>query len=196
MAWEVAEEPCGELQPYGLPPDTKGSGDFKRLLDRRAKSAMPDCYWVSAPAYLRRMDPAAPDRVLAKGPCDCRLSYLMKYCRTSSRGRVLQRCCSNGTNAPNYDTHPVVREGRAANRPPAVPLSIFIDGVAYAKKDSLLVISLCNLLTDRRVVLAVLRKRLLCKCSCRGWGDNEGAPGLVAMEFAGSSRGLIPRCQT
>ena len=40
---------------------------------------------------------------------------------------------------------------------------------AYAKNNSLLVVSACNLWTDQRVILAVVRKRRLCKCSCRGW---------------------------
>ena len=70
---------------------------------------------------------------------------------------------------PNYEVHPVVREARALGRPAVIPLSLFIDGVSYAKRDALLVVSMCNLLTDHRTVLCVVRKRLLCKCSCRGW---------------------------
>ena len=55
----------------------------------------------------------------------------------------------------------------------AIPLALFLDGVQYANRDSMLVINVTNLLTEQKHVVAVLRKRLMCgkkaSCGCRGW---------------------------
>ena len=73
---------------------------------------------------------------------------------------------------PNYDSHPVVRRwrGRAAL---VVPVALYLDAAEYAIRDSMLVVSMTNLLTGRKHVIAVLRKRLLCGhkagCGCKGW---------------------------
>eukprot|EP00971_Amphidinium_carterae_P336023 6472156-Amphidinium_carterae.1 len=52
-----------------------------------------------------------------------------------------------------------------------VPYSLFMDGVEYSNSDSMLVVSLTNLLNNEVVVLACIRKRLLCGsktgCGCQ-----------------------------
>ena len=149
-----------ELKPYGLSPETKSSGDFKRLLDRRAKAELPDCYEVPTPAYLRRAG--------GKGVWPMPTLLPHELLRREMEGENIPELLQDWEAPPNFLSHPVVRECQGQGKP-VIPLSLFIDGVAYAKRDALLVVSICNLLTDTRMVLCVLRKRLLCKCSCRGW---------------------------
>lgn len=66
-----------------------------------------------------------------------------------------------------YKTHPVV-----LSAPPGSavhPLCLYLDGVAYTRTDSILGIWCHLLFSDRRHLLAVIRKSEMCACGCRGW---------------------------
>ena len=71
----------------------------------------------------------------------------------------------------SYLKHPVVKKHEGAK--PVVPLAVFLDGVQQATRDSMLVISMTNLLSQKKHILCILRKRLLCglkaSCGCKGW---------------------------
>ena len=77
---------------------------------------------------------------------------------------------------PIYADHPVVQS--AAPRA-AVPLALFLDGVEYSKRNSIIGFCLINVATGKRELLCSIRKSVLCKCGCGGWDS------LRAM-FAGS----------
>eukprot|EP00971_Amphidinium_carterae_P013674 269291-Amphidinium_carterae.1 len=76
------------------------------------------------------------------------------------------------TPPPNYHQHPVVQQFEGEGKR-VVPYYIFVDGVSYGKKNSVIVFTATNMLTNTRHLIGVLRKRVICGnkgcCSCSGW---------------------------
>ena len=66
-----------------------------------------------------------------------------------------------------YERHPIVMQALPEEK--VLPLAIFIDGVPFAKKDSMLAFYVYNLVSKVRHVSAVVRKTSTCQCGCRGW---------------------------
>jgi hypothetical protein len=50
-----------------------------------------------------------------------------------------------------------------------LPLALYLDGVVFQKRDSVLGFWLYNIATEARQLFCVLKKSFLCKCGCRGW---------------------------
>ena len=151
-----------QVVPLGMPPSTKGTGDFKRTLEKFIQEGAPDTYVVPMPAFersageksMKQLHCMLPHEMLAKEAAQLNLRALLREWEAP----------------PNWSSHPVVQQAEAETTPdPVIPLSLFVDGVSYAKRDSLLLMSITNLLTGSKKVIAVLRKRILCKCGCRGW---------------------------
>lgn len=76
----------------------------------------------------------------------------------------LTRCA--GELPPAYRHHKVVREALPQL---AVPLALYLDGIQYATRDSILGVFAVNLATQKRHLVCSLRKRNLCRCGCLGW---------------------------
>eukprot|EP00971_Amphidinium_carterae_P347808 6490004-Amphidinium_carterae.1 len=67
----------------------------------------------------------------------------------------------------SYTEHPVVKEHP---NEVVMPWAIFLDGLQYSKRGSMLVITLSLIAQDHpKLILGVLRKKLYCRCGCRGW---------------------------
>ena len=79
--------------------------------------------------------------------------------------RALDDALASNALPPAFHTHPVVvgAGGRAW------PVGIYMDGVKYSNTDSVWGLWAVSLLTERRHLLAVVRKRVTCQCGCRGW---------------------------
>lgn len=65
----------------------------------------------------------------------------------------------------NYRHHPVAKDASFE----AVPLALYVDGVPFTKKGSMIVFQVVNLLSDSRHLACVLRKSHMCACGCHGW---------------------------
>ena len=78
--------------------------------------------------------------------------------------------------AQNCRTHQVV-----PTEPPytALTLAVYLDGAAFLRTDSCLGNWVVNLVTERRYLVATLRKRALCRCGCRC--------SLISSVWSGSS---------
>jgi hypothetical protein len=50
-----------------------------------------------------------------------------------------------------------------------IPIAVFLDAVPYSQTDSVLGCWGLNVLTGRRFLFSVIRKRHVCRCGCRGW---------------------------
>ena len=64
-----------------------------------------------------------------------------------------------------YIEHPVVQASVAK----PIPIAIYLDGVSYSNIDSVIGFWCVNLFSGARHFLAPIRKRLLCRCGCKGW---------------------------
>ena len=65
---------------------------------------------------------------------------------------------------PNYFTNPIVQS--SADRP--LPLGLYLDAAPYSLTDSCVGIWVQDLITNRRWIMALVRKRICCQCGCRG----------------------------
>ena len=65
-----------------------------------------------------------------------------------------------------YHEHKVVVDNLGET---VFPGAVFVDGVAYDNSDTCIDFWLLCLLTGRRILCVVLRKKSLCRCGCRGW---------------------------
>ena len=75
----------------------------------------------------------------------------------------LQEAIDSRSLPPCYDTHPVVlKYGRAH------PYALYIDAVPYSQCDSIVGFWLINLITLHRHLIIGVRKRIVCRCGCRG----------------------------
>eukprot|EP00971_Amphidinium_carterae_P325155 6455276-Amphidinium_carterae.2 len=76
------------------------------------------------------------------------------------------------TPPPNYREHPIVQRSRVEGKR-VIPYYLFVHGVSYGKKNSVIVFSATNMLTNTRHLIGLLRKRVICGnkgcCSCSGW---------------------------
>ena len=69
---------------------------------------------------------------------------------------------------PCYYEHVVVRNNAGMSQH-VVPIDVYLDFVPYTITDSVLGVWVHNIITNRRYLVAVLRKRTLCTCGCKGW---------------------------
>ena len=67
-----------------------------------------------------------------------------------------------------YYGHPIVRE-HSTLQAPVVPLALFVDGAPYSHTDGVVGFWVINTVTEKRVLVAAMRKKLACSCGCRGW---------------------------
>ena len=65
---------------------------------------------------------------------------------------------------PAYFSHPVVSESDSL----VAPYSVFIDGLPYSVRDSMIVYWITNEVTKQRHLWAAVRKSIICSCGCRG----------------------------
>ena len=157
---------CGieEAKPYGLKPGSP-SGHYSRKL----KTALgitrntTDLYHLEIPGHskhdlqrTRHVVPCLPmhEQVAADLEDD-----------VGMRAQLAERVRSRDL-PPIYWDHPIVR---AAGASPVAPLALYIDAVPYSHTDSVLGFWMSNLVSGRRFLFTVLRKKNICKCGCRGW---------------------------
>ena len=65
-----------------------------------------------------------------------------------------------------YWDHPVVLQDPESL---IYPIGIYIDGVPYSLTDGVIGFWMINLITQKRYLISLLRKRNICKCGCKGW---------------------------
>ena len=164
LAGKLREPDIARCAKLGLPPDAS-TGHFQRKLNAHVgrTSTTRALYLVNTPCYqksslvraVREMPVLLPHELVALEPSDGLLTRL----REAREGGDLPPC---------YADHPVVRRFDAPDDP-VLPLCMFIDGAPYSQVDSVVGVWVENYITGRRYLVAALRKRLLCKCGCRGW---------------------------
>eukprot|EP00969_Alexandrium_andersonii_P260707 11526298-Alexandrium_andersonii.AAC.1 len=152
----------GLVSEYGKAPGGQ-SGHYSRHLQAKLgfDIASGNHYVLRAPGYDRLT--AARDEV----DVPLQLPHEQVQAEVEAKpdiGPKLERMIANRELPPCYYTHPTV-EG--ANRP-VLPISVYMDAVPYSDSDSVVGIWVTNLVTQARHIAAVVRKRLVRRCGCRG----------------------------
>lgn len=103
----------------------------------------------------------------------------------------LAEAADSGDLPKAYFEHPMVR-ARASTEPPLLPIALFIDGVPYSQTDSVVGFWIVNLISGRRHLCAVLRKKLTCACSCKGWCTFHAVFKMIAWSLGVLLGGRFP----
>ena len=88
-----------------------------------------------------------------------------------------------------YTDHVLVR----GSEEPVLPLALYLDGVPFLKKDSMIGFFVYNLVSGRRHLAAVLRKSYICKCGCKGWCSIFPIMEMLHWSFGACAAGTWPR---
>ena len=72
---------------------------------------------------------------------------------------------ASGDLPPAYYDSPVVQR----HGPIVSPTVLYMDGIAFAKRDGVFAIFTYNIVSGQRHLLIVMRKSQMCRCGCRGW---------------------------
>ena len=72
------------------------------------------------------------------------------------------------------------------------PFGIFLDGVPYADDDSVVGAWAFDVLRGRRILLAIFRKRLMCRCGCRHWCTLYEVMDWLAWSVKALAEGTYP----
>ena len=69
-----------------------------------------------------------------------------------------------------------------------MPWCLYMDGVAYSLSDTVLGIWIYNMVTGTRMQIALIRKRIVCACGCRGWCAYWPIASISAVVLRGDGR--------
>jgi hypothetical protein len=90
-----------------------------------------------------------------------------------------------------YFEHPVV----TGSSTPVVPVSLFCDAVPYSIADTVIGFWIINEITNARILVAALRKKLCCSCGCRGWCTYHQLWSFLVWSFQAMAEGKFPSCR-
>jgi len=162
--WAQAAGAAGPVRDFACPP-TLPSGHYQRKLDGylRIGPDDPEFYLLPVPGH----DKAVADRTVHRLECVPPHEALAReLAQDPGLLRRIPSAPAEGEWAENYRQHPVVL---AAAGQPVLPLALYVDGVPFTVHDSFLGFWIYNLITERRHLVAVLRKSQMCQCGCREW---------------------------
>lgn len=152
----------GKAAAYGLKPGSS-SGHYQRRLDRSIgqHKDMAALYCLNAPGHARVTHDRAVRDWMVYPPHE-----LLGDDIDAERLDAVREAVAGGRMPRAYTTHPVV----VANPEQTIaPFVMYVDGVPYSILDSIIGVWFSCFLTGKRYLVAVLRKRHLCRCGCRGW---------------------------
>ena len=100
-----------------------------------------------------------------------------------------------GTGAPEHEwsaafrNHPVTRANTGKT---LIPLALYLDGIAFGVRDSLLGIFVFNLYTLKRHLCMVVRRPNFCRCGCKGWCTLFPIFSCLHWSFVAMARPVLP----
>ena len=164
LMWWASKAGITEAAPYALKPGSP-SGHYSRKVQSALgwSKASEQLYEVDGPSHGKH-DLSRTLRTVPTLPAHELVAQELTE-DAAFRYALAERLAARDLPLAYYD-HPVVRE---ATPEPVAPLALYIDAVPYSQTDSVLGFWLVSLMSAKRYVFAVLRKRHACQCGCRGW---------------------------
>eukprot|EP00969_Alexandrium_andersonii_P094284 4166027-Alexandrium_andersonii.AAC.1 len=68
-----------------------------------------------------------------------------------------------------------------------------MDGVAYSEADTVVGVWMTNQVTERRHLIGLIRKRIVCACGCRGWCTWHPLLCFLKWSIAAMAAGVFPQ---
>ena len=151
----------GLVEELALKPGA-GSGNFQRHLKKVLGFSSDDFYKLRVPGTLKhelgRTSWYLPTQPLHE-------VLMQEVEETPDYFEQLTEAIENDLVPPGFFEQPLV----ATSQGPVVPYALYMDGVAYSLTDTVVGVWAYSLATNKRHLLCLVRKKLVCKCGCRGW---------------------------
>ena len=187
--WASKAGAVGLCNKLAYRPDDPSTGHYSRHFDdvvgTRLDSAM-DWYDLSVPGH-KRSDASR---------CTVETSFVPPHEALDAEihnidASALLRAAKNGKHLPpSYFDHLVVVGAPAET--PVYPIAVYMDGVRFTRTDSAHGVTVYNVLTGVRHLVAVLRKSEVCRCGCRGWCTMWHLFQFLHWSFATMAAGVHP----
>jgi hypothetical protein len=176
----------GSVSDFALRPNAS-SGHYQRKVDSALgvtlRTRVP--YTLSVPAYSKH----SMRREVRQTPVIIPHEALEAEFRARPTAIAELRCTVEQRDwSQQYWDHPAVRTSSR----PIMPLALYLDGVPFLKKDSVLGFWIYSLMTEKRHLVCVLRKRWLCRCGCRGWCSLFPVMSFLRWTFRWAHQGVHP----
>ena len=177
-----------EVAKYGMRPGRQ-TGHYSRFVKSKLgiHTRSTEHYSLDVPAVLKH-DFSRTSHVLQVRPLH---EIVHSWAtRDTTLRESLNRAVTDRTVPPNYYTNPIVIASEPTALP--VPVSIYIDAVPYTLTDSVVAIWVQNLISQQRSVIALIRKRIACRCGCRNWCTFYPVLAWLRYTFEVSAAGIFP----
>ena len=164
--WAGKAGASGDCSPLGMAPG-KASGGYHRHVDRFLGHL--DTKWlyeIDVPGHDRHEVARASQRIFV-GNAHEMLAEEFKESPDLLSFKLKELQATNVL-PPSYFENPIVQRFQHEDIPIFL-LSVYLDGVSYTKRDSVLNLTVQNLVSGRRHVLMVLQRSRICRCGCAGW---------------------------
>ena len=163
------------------------SGHFSRklkatlMLDKIDKRLMR----IDVPGHDRHN----PGRVVHEVACVPPHEVLnAEYARHPEVGNSFAEAKAQGELPPSYFEHPIAQ----ATAHQALPVSLYLDGVPFAKNDAVLGIWAYFAHSSKRHLLLALRKSRICRCGCKGWCSLSAVFRWLGWSIVALAVGVFP----
>ena len=151
----------------GLRPSVQNGGHAQRKINAHTgrREDIKQVYMLEMPSYDRR----AMSRSSRQIPVFAPHEQIEHHLTSASVLRTQLLEAMDDGNLPDcYYDHPIVKK-YGSRRDPVRPLCLYLDGVPYSNTDGVLCVWIECFLEGTRHPVAVLRKKSMCRCGCRGW---------------------------
>ena len=168
------------------------SGHFQRHLDRVLKidSRVSDAYEFDVPKFERLRGERTTETI----PSLLASEQLAKEVEETPGIQFrLEESLACREWASVYTSHPVVTSAPEGER--VWPIALYVDGVPFQKRDSMLAFYIYNLVTEVRHLLIVIRKSSLCRCGCLGWCTLHPIMSTLRWDLGCLAQGERPRAR-
>ena len=162
----------GDVRLYGFPPGRKSNGDYQKHLDKVLPQTPSVPYYLLTVPICRRGGGGRTTRTIPVVEVHEALTSELE--KNPPTQEAVKKARSEQEWHRSYATHPL-KTDEPCDGFEQWPVALYVDGVrftrqtAVGKMDSFVGFSAYNLVTGKRILLALVRKSELCRCGCRGW---------------------------
>ena len=101
----------------------------------------------------------------------------------------LQADLRGGAWSECFAKHDVVVDSPGVN---VWPVALYLDGFPFSKRDGALAFYAYNMISDKRHLVAILRRSQMCSCGCLGWCSLHEVLSFLAWSFSSLAAGAYP----
>lgn len=168
---------------FGLKPNAP-SGHFQRKIDQvlgvNLKASKESMYKVMVPQHTKYDLSRTTHPMVVRLPHECLAQEVQEN----------PACVTGGVcDTASYKAHPVVRANAGTQ---VMPVALYLDGIPFTKRDSLLAVFVYSLVSYKRHLCAVLRRSHMCRCGCKGYCSLYPLLEALTYSFSAMAQGKWP----